>query len=377
MVSFGVGQSKVKTWRQCRRQYHYKYVEELQRKRVKRPFMFGKIIHRMLEEHGQKNDPMKVLNEISFENEKLFTSEKEMYGEIVEDIRIIMTEYFAYWDPLDIRFIPVIDENDERRYTEHEFAIPLNLLTEGSASYSISDGDIIFKGQVDSLVKTPNDLRWLGENKSFDKLPDDDERWRNLQTIVYRRAVLALGWMKRVDGVFWNYIMSKAPTRPKPLQNGDISSRDIVTLPSAVTKFLQENGMNEKTEKARKLMEAAEGCRSRYFQRIFTPVSTVVADNIFSGFVDSAREMRDNHGHKKDQNIGRHCGWCDYEPLCRAELTGGDVEFLEEREYTHEDPEAYRRSSRGNTGGSPPDGGPASEATGGKRSPKLRVLRTK
>lgn len=368
---FGVGQSKAKSWRQCRRQYHLKYAEELQRKRIKRPFMFGKIVHRMLEDHGQKKDPMKALEEISFEDEKLFTSEKEMYGEIIHDISIIMREYFDYWDPADYRFIPVIDpETDERRYTEHEFAIPLSALTS-----NVHDSDIMMKGQVDSLVKTPNDLRWLGENKSFDKLPGEDERWRNLQTIVYRKAILTLGWVKRLDGVAWNYIMSKPPTKPQVLKNGDISAKDIVTLPSAVREVLEEHGIGD-TQKARDVMALAEACRPRYFQRIFTPVSVAVADNIFSGFVDTAREMRDNHGLKQDMNIGRHCSWCDYEPICRAELTGGDVDYIKEREYIHEDPEAYRRSSRDNSS-SGKGKGPAHKETRGKRSPKLGVLREK
>lgn len=366
---FSVGQSKVKSWRACRRQYHNKYVEELQRKRIKRPFMFGKIVHRMLEDHGQKKDPMRTLDEINLADEDLFTSEREMYGEIISDIRIIMHEYFKYWNPADVRFIPVIDENDERRYTEHEFAIPLRALTRDAG-----DEGIVMKGQVDALVRTPNKLRWVGENKTFDKMPTEDERWRNLQSIVYRRAVLELGWVSRVDGVFWNYIMSKPPTVPTIIRSGDISAKDIITLPTVVLKFLADNGMSDSTPKAKKLLELAKACRPRYFQRIFTPVSTTTADNIFSGFVDTAREMRDNHGRKKDQNIGRHCSWCDYEPLCRAELTGADVDFLKEREYTHEDPEAYRRSSRDTAGGGKADGA-AGKKAGPRRSPRLHVVR--
>lgn len=367
---FSVGQSKVKSWRQCRRAYHLKHVEELQRKRIKRPFMFGKIVHRMLEAHGQREDPMAVLKTISFEDEKLFTSEKEMYGEIIHDIGVIMREYFKYWDPTELRYIPVIDpETDKRYYTEHEFAIPMNELTGDSG-----DGDMVMKGQVDEMVKTPNGLRWVGENKTFDKLPGDDERWRNLQSIVYRRAILHLGWMSKVDGVFWDYIMSKPPTQPTVLKNGkEFSAADIVTLPSVVRRAVKDAGF-EWTDKNKALLALAEACRPRYFQRFFTPVSTTVADNIFDGFVETAREMRDNHGRKKDQNIGRHCSWCDYEPICRAELTGGDVDFVKEREYTHEDPEAYRRSSRDLPSSTGPEGA-ADQKAGPRKAKGLHVLR--
>jgi len=366
---FSIGQSKVKSYRQCHRQYHYKYVEELQRKSTKRPLMFGKVVHRMLEAHGQKEDPMAVLDGISFENEKLFTAEKLMYGELVEDIRTIMTEYFDYWDPQDVRWVPVIDEEGNRRYTEHEFAVPLEELT-GNAE----DRGIVVKGQVDGLVKTRNDLRWIGEHKTFDKLPGEDERWRNLQTIVYRKAILAMGWLSRVDGVFWNYIMSKPPTKPRLLKNGDVSAADIVTLPSVVSAFMRENKLEE-TDKSRTLMEVAVACRPRYFQRIFTPISTTVADRIFDGFVDSAREMRYKHGATTDQNIGRHCSWCDYEPICRAEITDGDPDFVKEREYIHEDPEAYRRQSREAASARKANPGVDGAKARGKHTPKLRVLR--
>jgi hypothetical protein len=102
-----------------------------------------------------------------------------------------------------------------------------------------------------------------------------------------------------------------------------------------------------------KLMERAEASRNNYFQRIFTPVNETIADQIFDGFVETAIEMRDNAGRKKDQNIGRHCSWCDYEPICRAQLTGGDVDYVKSIEFVKEDPEAYRS---------------------GKRSDKLRII---
>lgn len=344
MATYGVGQSKVRMFRQCRRAYFHKYHEELIRKRTRRPFLFGKIVHRMLEEHADDEDPFTVIEGLreDVDAQKLFAAEKEMYGDILADIAIIMTDYFDYHRD-GLRLLPVMGQG-ELRYAEHEFAIPLEQLVKKKWRRAV-DG-IVFKGQVDGLGKTPNGLRWLVETKTFDKLPDADERWRNLQTVVYRRAALLMGWVKTLDGVCWNYIMSKPPRVPQLLKSGKSLSlkKKIVTLPSVVEATLKVHGLKRAGHE--KLFEVAESCRDRYFQRIFTPVNETVADKIFDGFVETAIEMRDNAGRSKGQNIGRHCGWCDYEPICRAELTGGDVDYVKSIEYVREDPEAYRRAKR-------------------------------
>lgn len=370
---FGVGQSKVRAWRNCRRAYWWKYVRQLQRRTTKRPFMFGKIVHRMIEAHAQGEDPNGVLDQISFDNEKLFTAEREMYGDIVEDIRTIMAEYFVYHGN-SLRMIPVPDEEDGLRFAEHEFAVPLEELVPKTDRARVQG--IVFKGQVDGLAKTrANGLRWLMETKTHDNKPGEDERWRNVQTIVYRRVVLHLEWVKTLDGVCWNYIKSKPPTRPQVLKDGSrLSAQKVTTLPSVVREVLREAGLRE--EDHDEILQRAVESRRDYFDRIFSPVSEIVADNVFRGFVDTACEMRDDVGKwKRDMNVGRHCSWCDYEPLCRTELTGGDVDFVAEREYSHEDPEGYRRSGRKSQGGGEDAGGTADPGPRGKRVSKLRVLR--
>jgi len=352
-VSYTVGQSKVRHWRSCRQAYDFKYEQQLIRRRTKRPFVFGRLVHRMIEAEAQEEDPLAVLDQIELDDLEIFTAEKDMYGEIIEDIRTIMREYFEYHAD-GLRFIPVEDETGELRFAEHEFAIPLEDLVDRRKVPPRDVEGIVFKGQVDGIGKTPNKLRWLVENKTFDNLPNDDERWRNLQSVVYIRAILYLGWMKRIDGVCWNYIRSKPPTVPKVLKSGRLSmKKKIVTLPSVVRAAVAAAKL--RIQDYDELMKRAVQTRADYFQRIYTPVNETISSKIFGGFVESAIEMRDSAGKKRDKNIGRHCTWCDYEPLCRAELTGGDVDFVREGEYKVEDPEGYHRTKR--------------------RSPQLKVVR--
>lgn len=337
-------QSKVKSWRNCRQQYYYKHIEQIQRRRVRRPLTFGKIVHRMVEYKEQELDPFLALAEADKEQGKLFSSEVEEFGNIIDDIRIIMTDYFDFWKNDDLRFIAVKDETGEYRFAEHEFAVPLADLVQAVSLKKLVK-DIIFKGQIDGLGKTSDKLRWLIEHKSFDKMPSDDERWRNYQSVVYVKVAEHLGWLKNIDGIVWNYIHSHAPTIPQLLKDGTrLSRQQISTLPSVVLAVLKKHGLSEKAHE--ELLANAEQSRRKYFQRIRTPVNRTTADNIFASFVETSIEMRDYEQTRRDKNIGRHCSWCDYELICRTELTGGDVDFVKEREYQPEDPEGYRRTKR-------------------------------
>ena len=54
-----VSQSKIKTWRQCKRAYWFKYVENLRKKTKSRPLEFGTIVHEMLTGHAKRKGWLK------------------------------------------------------------------------------------------------------------------------------------------------------------------------------------------------------------------------------------------------------------------------------------------------------------------------------
>ena len=316
---FKASQSKVKTWRRCTEAYSLKYVEHLRRKKIKRPFMFGRIVHEMAEANANGDNPFKLLDKISFANEKLFAAEREMYGEIVEDVRTIMKAYFEYWPEEDLTLL-----RRKGKSAEHKFEI------------EILPG-ILWNGIVDAIGRTPNKLRWMVERKSFKKKPSDDHRWRNLQSITYIKAIKILGWAGTIDGTCWDYIRSIPPTRPQLLKNGSLSQKHIKTLPATVRDTIKGHGL--KLKDYPDLMGVAEEGQSDYFSRIFTPVNPEVVDHVFEDFLDTVKEMAELHGKKRNRAIEQHCDWCDYEPICRAILTGGDVDFVKEKEYYIDDKE--------------------------------------
>lgn len=311
-----ISQSKIKTWRQCRFAYHQKYVKRLRKKRVARPLMFGRMVHEMIEADANGDDPFELLDRIDLTQGKMFRRELEMYGDIIADIRVIMTEYFQYWEEKG----PLIYSRRAGRSAEHPFEIEV-------------EPGIRFKGKIDAVAKSKK-LRWLTEHKSFTKMPDETERWRSVQSAVYIRALDMLGWWQ-VDGTLWDYIRSKPPSVPQILKNGGLSrAKKVDTLPSRLRAFIAAQGLKERDYK--ELIAMAEENRDSYFVRIYSPMKREVVDNTWSDFLDTAREIADKGEVSKPKTVGRHCSWCDFEGLCRAEAQGSDVDFIREREYTVE-----------------------------------------
>ena len=316
-AQFMVSQSKVKTFRRCHRAYHYRYVEKLRKKRKNRPLQFGTMIHEMLERYINGDDPSSYLREL--ENDvnqmRLFAQEREEYGDIIEDVEDIITDYMEHWENDGLRFI-----RKAGRGAEHTFEIEIMR-------------DVIWNGKIDAIAATRNKLRWLVEHKTYTRKPTDDDRWRNLQSVTYFRANDIMGWQP-LDGALWDYIKSKAPAVPGLLKDGSLSTKQIDTLPSKIHRVLAQAKVTASDKTAQALLQKAERNRSEYFQRVHTPVNRAVADMVFADFEATVREMVDKHGKCSDMNIDKHCGWCDYEPLCRSMLQGLDVDYVKEREYT-------------------------------------------
>lgn len=272
-------------------------------------------MHSMIEAHAEGDDPFEKLDDIDLKDGKLFRSEREMYGDIIEDIRCIMSEYFEYWKRDRMYYVGV-----KGKRAEHEFEVPIT-------------NRIILTGKIDCIVKRDG-LRLIGEHKTFNHQPSTDDQWRNLQSCSYTRVIDMLGW-PQVDGMLWDYIHSKPPTWPKMLKNGTFGRKAINTLPSRVRQALEKEGLSEK--KYTTLISMAEGNRSNYFKRVITPTKPQVVDEVFTDLVNTAKEMESRHGECRERNIDRHCAYCDYEPICRAALQGSDVDYVKKKEYTKND----------------------------------------
>ena len=313
--SIRINQSRVNSWRTCKQAHYFKYIEQLQPKRPSRPLAFGSLVHKMIEEDANNRDPFEVIENIDLDTLRLFKSEKEEYGDLIDDISIIMEDYWDYWGN-DLKYLKI-----EGRQAEHKFKL------------DIFPG-ATWEGKIDAFVQTKNKLKWLIEHKSFNQMPDEDARWRNIQSTTYIRATEIEGWLN-VDGILWDYIWSKPPSEPTINKDGSISKRQIKTLPTKLKLWAKTHKVKIPLELRRK----AEDHRPEWFQRIYSTKKKKVIDKVWEDFIISAREIVDRGEKEKVKSIGRWCSWCQYEGICRAELTGGDVDFVKQTQYKRQDPD--------------------------------------
>lgn len=317
-----VSQSKVNAWRKCRKMFYYKYKMQIVPKRRRRPFAFGGIVHDMLEADFEGLKPFKVLDRIDLEEGKMFRKEREMYGDIIEDIRLIMKDYFEHYEgtlkPIEFK----------GRKSEHEFRIEL-------------EKGLWFTGRIDAMVKA-NKLKWLEEHKTFKRMPSEEDRWRSVQGATYIRAVEMVGG-PTLDGVLWDYISSKPPMVPGMLtKTGKVSQARIDTLPSVLKAWIKAEGHKKKD--FQKLLTDAENNRASRFIRVFSPIRPRVVDNIWNDFVDTAKEIHDLHDKSHPRTIGWGCRMCDYQMICKTEVHGNDVDFVIKAHYKQED-QSHKRDA--------------------------------
>jgi CRISPR/Cas system-associated exonuclease Cas4 (RecB family) len=311
---FKVSQSKVNNYRTCTQRYHYRYVMHLTRKRKARPLQFGDIVHQMHDADANGGDPFKTLKEIAKKNDRMFREEIEHYGEIVKDIDYIMEAYYEFY------------EKDEIKYRKFEGKFSEQLL-----EWEIAPG-ILFKGKIDGIADMKK-LEWLVEHKNHGRFPNEDHRWRNLQSCTYIH-VLNEGYGLTLDGTMWDYVRTKPPTRPQILKDGSLSSRSLDSLPSVVIDAIKQHKLNPKDYGA--LIKSQRDNLTSWFQRIYTPVKPKVIKTVVADFIETSKIMADDD-RRPVRNLGRHCEWCEFEPACRAALQGSDEKFVLKHEFKEED----------------------------------------
>lgn len=300
-------QSKIKAWRKCRAYYNYLVNENLESRRPPRPFLFGTIVHEVLEKG--KTGMVDVLQNYADEMGDMFIEEQEYYGDILNDVHDIMTEYFDHYGKDEYE----IYRADEIDFIELEIVVPIG-------------NNLLFKGRIDRVV-TRKKRRFLVEHKTFKRMPDENHRWKDIQTAIYSTALANYG--HPVDGILWNYICSKPPTMPRINQDGSVSNRQIVTLPSTVRRFAKHEGIKV----PEKLMDQAKESVDRYFQRFLYPSNPRVNKVVLQDFLETAEEIKQFGHDSSTMSIAKHCDYCQFEPICRAKLGGLDEDFIIKKQF--------------------------------------------
>lgn len=320
-----INHSRLKAWRRCARLYDYKYERNLQRKKPKLQLIRGSIIHELIDAYAKgdmnrikKNpEPEAILQRYAQKYRTLFSEEREIYGDLIGDCRKLYERYVDFHQGQNLTFIA----------SELEVSVPLIPGTK-------------FVGRIDKIGIDPNQQRWLVDHKTHKKIPDEKDRFLDLQTLFYVWAYNEQHPKERVVGVVWDYIRTKLPTIPEILKSGQMSQRDYDTDHETYRQALVDNNLNP-NDYGDYLLKL-KGKQLNFFKRVYLPnPKQEMIDEIVNEARQNAKMIRALAGTYKVRSMSKDCSWCDFLPLCQAELRSHDANFILKSEYTERDPESY------------------------------------
>jgi len=305
--------------RKCARAHYYRYTLRITRRRPFRKPLIGIILHEMIDAwikaqtiDDYNNDPWKVLEFHEKKYADLFQEEREKYGDIPQLTSQIFEGYMRRW------------KDDGITYVGAELPIKTNLTD-----------DIELVGKLDAIVMMPSGLRFLLERKFMTKLATAEDRFSDIQTLLYFWA-----WNRehrkeeQLDGVIWDYGRMKPPTVPEVLKSGELTRRkDIDTDAYTYLEAIKDNGL--KPGDYVEQLNMLKGKETTFFERVPLPappkkmVETVVEDARITAIM--RKQMGDIA--PRDGMSMFNCKTCEFRSVCEAEVRGHDWEFVTKRDY--------------------------------------------
>lgn len=311
--------SRVKTYRRCHAQHDYKYNQNLARKRRAIPLLRGEILGQMLDARALpaivKKDPYKILRKYSKQYAQLFAEEKEKYGDVPGDVKRLFEGYERKY------------ANENLDYLGFEDFVALDLVK-----------DVRFIGYIDKRVRDQQGRAFLMDHKSHRVIPNEDQRFTDLQKVFYIWAWNEINSSNPVTGFIWDYIRTKAPTIPEQLKSGELSQRkdadtDYWTYVGELKRLkLDIEPYRDYLAMLKKKPD------TRYIRVAMPNPNKAIIQNVLADLKNTAKEIHHGSG-SKDRNMTRMCpSDCDFYELCRAEVSGQDADYVRKNQYEEREP---------------------------------------
>lgn len=314
-----VSWSRVKLWRRCHRAHDYRYRQRLARKKRAIPLLRGNILGEMLDARAMpilKKDPYKILRSYEKKYARLFAEEKEKYGDVPGDCLKLFEGYERKY------------ANEGLEYLGCEEFVGIDLVK-----------DIRFIGYIDKRVVDQQGRMFLMDHKSHKVIPTDDQRFSDLQKVMYVWAWNETNATKRVTGFIWDYIRTKAPTVPELLKDGKRLSmaKNIDTDYWTYLAAIKRHKLDVKPYLPF-LSELKKREDTRYIRVPLPNPPKAMIQTIVEDLKETAKEI---HSSKmRDRNMTRMCPYdCEFYNLCQAEVRGLDANYVRKAEYEEREPD--------------------------------------
>lgn len=305
-----ISYSRASTYANCPQEHFWSYVVGISPKKPARPLYFGSDFHKLLELRGNNKLLAEAKNNIKdtfYDMPAQFQS--DLGDDYVSDLFTVFDDYQKVWAGEELP-----------AETEHWFEMPLG---------KYKGETVNFVGVIDEVYHGGTKL---GEHKTFSTAPDISTLIMNQQINLYAKAYEMETGIKP-KYVQWDYIRSKPSAQPIWL---DKSNRFSAAANSNITPFSWARACEERGITDPKVLAQGNNYSQNipnFFFRHNLEINPNMVETVWSDFKDLAREIATKGSTNKRKNITRDCSWCNYRPLCYAEFTGADIDYIIKKDY--------------------------------------------
>lgn len=321
---FEVSHSKIKLARRCLKAYEYRYLRKLQKRVKSRPLIVGSLVHSCLEMYFRDGHYLPAITEWQQgEFSKMFKEEQALHKDILPLAKQLIRGYISNWKQSGLEMV----------WVEKEFKV------------EVAPG-ILFNGKIDGKAREIGRPKstWLVEHKTCKRMPGEEVRIFDTQVLLYQAALALIG-EEPVTGVIWDYLRTKLPTRPELLKSGALSvAKSIDTTREVYEREIKRHGLDMRGYTD--ILETLDSKRDQFYRQVRLPIRADMGQVLLQELIMTAYSMRSlEKEYRFDElvspsdvslctrNLTRDCSWCDYAPLCHAELRGEDTSYLLKHDY--------------------------------------------
>ena len=308
-----VSNSRVSCYSFCPCKHYFGYVLRLKRKKPCRPLTFGSDFHTLLEFRSDSDKLKEALTKI---DETYYDMPPIFQGELgdtyLDDLKVIFQDYGRVWK-----------KSEKPIETEHEFLVKIGTI-KGEPVYFHGIIDEVYEGLV------------MGEHKTFSRQPDMGILAMNMQVCLYAKA-WELETGHKFQRVRWDYIKSTPAEQPIWLEK---SQRFSEATSQKITPYSWKRACVERGITDEEIINKADNYQqnvSNFFFRCDMEILPIMVDTLWDSFKDIVRDIASRGNTNKTKHISRDCSWCDFRPLCYAEFTGADVNYIIDTDFTIKD----------------------------------------
>jgi DNA-binding ferritin-like protein (Dps family) len=317
--------SKIGRVRRCRHAFYYSDILELQRVAKSIAPARGNLIHDCLQAHYNGGDWTKPIVNLQLDLDKVFDEERAEWAEMPKELYRIVRGYLLAYKSIDVNIKTLATE------------VPFEIQLPNGHTYT---------GYIDWIYEDDRGV-WVADHKTVKTLPKETELYMDLQTFMYFEAcrtdpnLIKLLQGKKLMGVVFNHIRTKAPREPQVLKNGGISKAACDTDIATYFETVRRNGLN--VEDYAEMVDKLKG--NVFFRRTKIPVNEKTLYTIKDEIVETLDEidrLKDKHDRLGDcikpmfyrTPLKQRCDWdCEYRDLCYAELAGMNTENIIAEHY--------------------------------------------